>query len=321
MRRAPLARGNLVSIAAPPGAFEGLARMVSSRPLAPTHTSPLRSLRKSASRFDNYDLVTDPAFDPNTQRTTTTELAPRESRAHRTGSLKTSDLLPRHTGYLHGVSLSAVLQMLHLERKSCVVEVSAHGWLGTLTLVNGELVDASAGDVTGEDAACQILGWHDPQTAILDAVDTFRHTVRRPITQLIMDAVRMVDETGMLNPAKLPDFDRDPAVRASGDWEWLIDSLALAGATNIQIVTPDSMPSERRHTGLLGDPGADLARGIRTWATLLGPDVTEVVATRSDHIVILAVLDIDRSEFVYAEAPGPETAELIRRALRSIRRS
>jgi hypothetical protein len=99
----------------------------------------------------------------------------------------------------------------------------------------------------------------------------------------------------------------------------LIDSLALAGATNIQIVTPDSMPSERRHTGLLGDPGADLARGIRTWATLLGPDVTEVVATRSDHIVILAVLDIDRSEFVYAEAPGPETAELIRRALRSIR--
>jgi hypothetical protein len=319
-RPALLARGHLVSAVAPPGAFKGLACMASSRPLAPTHTSPLRSLRKAASRFDNYDLVTDPAFVPNTQRTGTTDLPPREPRSHRTGSLKTSDLLPRHTGYLHGVSLSAVLQMLHLERKSCVVEVSAHGWLGMLTLVNGELVDATAGDAIGEEAACLILGWGNPQTAILDAAETFRHTVQRPITQLIMDAARIVDESGMLNPANLPEFDREPGVRTSGDWQWLIESLALVGATNIQIVTPDSLPTERRHTGFLGDPSADLARGIRTWATLLGPDVTEVVATRSDHVVILAVLDIDRSEFVYAEAPGPETAELIRRSLRSIRR-
>ena len=63
--------------------------------------------------------------------------------------------------------------MLHLERKTCVVEVSAHGLLGTLTLVNGELVDASAGDHSGEDAACEILGWIDPQTAILDGQKHF----------------------------------------------------------------------------------------------------------------------------------------------------
>jgi len=296
--------------------------MVSSRPLAPTTTSPLRSLRRVSDRHDSFDLVTDPAFDPNAQRipTADTDLGRTLPAARRTGTLKTSGLLPRHTGYLHGVSLSAILQMLHLERKSCVVEVSAHGLLGSLTLVNGELVDAATGDFSGEDAAFEILNWIDPQTAILDGADTFRHTVQRPITQLIMDAARIVDETGMLNPAMLPDFDHDQAIRPSGDWQWLIDSLALAGATNIQIVTPDSMPNERRHTGMLGDPSADLARGIRTWATLLGPDVTEVVATRSDHIVILAVLDVDRSEFIYAEAPGLETAELVRRSLRSIRR-
>jgi hypothetical protein len=73
--------------------------------------------------------------------------------------------------------------MLHLERKTCVVEVSAHGWLGALTLVNGELVDASTGDCSGEDAACVILNWTDPQTAILDGAEHFRHTVQRPITQ------------------------------------------------------------------------------------------------------------------------------------------
>jgi uncharacterized protein DUF4388 len=211
--------------------------------------------------------------------------------------------------------------MLHLERKTCVVEVSAHGLLGTLTLVNGELVDAAAGDLSGEDAACQILSWVDPQTAILDGAETFRHTVQRPITQLIMDAVRIVDESVQLNPTNLPEFDRAPGVRESGGWQWLIDSLSMVGASNVQIVAPDSLPSERRQTGFLGgDPAADLARGIRTWATLLGPDVTEVVATRGDCIIVLAVLDADRSEFVYAETPGLETAELVRRSLRSIRK-
>jgi hypothetical protein len=249
------------------------------------------------------------------------DLARANPDTRRTGSLKTSGLLQRHTGYLHGVSLSAILQMLHLERKTCVVEVSAHGLLGTLTLVNGELVDAAAGDLSGEDAACQILSWVDPQTAILDGAETFRHTVQRPITQLIMDAVRIVDESVQLNPTNLPEFDRAPGVRESGGWQWLIDSLSMVGASNVQIVAPDSLPSERRQTGFLGgDPAADLARGIRTWATLLGPDVTEVVATRGDCIIVLAVLDADRSEFVYAETPGLETAELVRRSLRSIRK-
>ena len=89
---------------------------------------------------------------------------------------------------------------------------------------------------------------------------------------------------------------------------------------NVQIVTPDSFPSEPRGTGLLSDPAADLARGIRTWASLLGPDVTEVVATRSEHTVVLAVLDADRAEFIYAETQGPESTELVRRSLRSIQR-
>jgi hypothetical protein len=310
--------------------------MSSTQPLSPPRTSPLRALRQISTQHESLNLVTDPLLSTGTPATSpiyspraqqsasapaTDSLVDHANRVRgQTGYLSPLESTPRQTGYLHGVSLSAILQMLHLERKSCVVEVSARGWLGTLTLVNGELVDASTGDYTGEDAACVILNWADPQTAILDGTDLFRHTVQRPITQLIMDAVRIVDETGALNPANLPAFDRPDHTLHSGDWQWLIDSLSLIGAENVQIVSPDSLPGERRHTGLLNDPNADLARGIRTWATLLGPDVTEVVATRSGHTVVLAVLDADRGEFIYAEAAGPETAELVRRSLRSIQR-
>jgi hypothetical protein len=118
----------------------------------------------------------------------------------------------------------------------------------------------------------------------------------------------------------LPVDRTDSASGKGTDWRWLVDYLALAGAQNVQILTPDMATPEPRPTGSLGDPIADLARGIRTWAALLGPDVTEVVATRGDHTAVLAVLDADRSEFIYAEAPSLETTEMVRRSLRSIRR-
>jgi hypothetical protein len=214
--------------------------------------------------------------------------------------------------------------MLHLERKTCVVDVSAYGWLGTLTLVNGELVDAQVGDVDGEDAAFTILNWVNPQTSIIEGVELFRHTVRRPITQLIMDAVRIGDETGLLNPAKLPEYagDTSSANPAPHDWTWLVDSLVLAGAVNVRIVGSDALVlTEARVTGSLGGSEPDLARAIRTWAALLGPECSEVVVSRADHVAILARISVPDNRFVYAEAPGHETAELIRRSIRSIHRT
>lgn len=282
--------------------------------LAPFSFDDLDNLAEVADLPPIADLLTD----ADTETTAGAEPA-----MHQTPG-GTSELTPRQTGYLNGVSLSAVLQMLHLERKTCAVEVSAHGWLGTLTLVNGELVDASHGEMVGEEAAYTILNWTNPQTSIMDGVDLFRHTVQRPITQLIMDAVRIGDETGLLNPANLPEHDRDDfdvPEPTSDDWQWLVESMTMAGARNVRVLGPTSLGgTELRTTGLLGTPAIDLARALRTWSALLGPDCSEVLVTRSDHIVVLALLNPDRSEYIYAEASGPETAELIRRSLRSVQR-
>jgi hypothetical protein len=319
--------------------------MASTQPLPPIRTSPLRALRKVSAKRGSTDLSLNPIFDLNTapdlhlaevkpfsitddlpevphapigELPADLDAPPRAYSA--TARPQTGDLQVRQTGYLKGVSLAAILQMLHLERKSCVVEVSAHGWLGSLTLVNGELVDASFGDLSGEEAACLILNWPNPQTSILDRIDLFRNTVHRPITQLIMDAARIVDETASLDPAHLPEHAASDSAGTGDDLQWLIDSLALGGASNIQILSPDTLPAEQRHAATLSETAGDLARGIRTWASLLGPDVTEVVATRGDHTAVLALLDADRGEFIYAEAPSLETTELVRRSLRSIRR-
>jgi hypothetical protein len=328
--------------------------MVSTQPLQPPRTPLLRLLSPATSDLDPIALPATPVFDlqtaapvqPASSRPADEELTPfsfddfaAEPHAEElepyssfvedalkreyveTQSAKTGQLVHRQTGFLNGVSLSAVLQMLHLERKTCVVEVSARGWLGTLTLVNGELVDAAVDDSCGEEAAVMILNWSNAQTTIIEGVELFRHTVQKPITNLIMDAVRIGDETGMLDPSRLSAFDAESAesdpIDHSG-WQWLVDSLILTGATTARVVTAG--PGEKRQTGFLGDQTGDLARGIRTWASLLGPDASEVVVTRSDHIAVLAMLDPDHTQLIYAEASGPETAELIRRALRSVTR-
>jgi hypothetical protein len=328
--------------------------MVSTQPLQPPRTPLLRLLSPATSDLDPTTLPATPVFDLQTAApiqpmpvpTADEELTPFSfddfARERETDDLEpfaafvedapepdfvetpgpeTGQLVHRQTGYLNGVSLSAVLQMLHLERKTCVVEVSARGWLGTLTLVNGELVDAAVDDSSGEEAACLILNWSNAQTSIIDGVELFRHTVQKPITSLIMDAVRIGDETGMLDPTRLADFGDEVVENGPVDhsgWQWLVDSLILSGATTARVVTAG--PGEKRQTGFLGDQTGDLARGIRTWGSLLGSDVSEVVVTRSDHIAVLAMLDPDHTQLIYAEACGPETAELIRRALRSVAR-
>ena len=328
--------------------------MVSTQPLQPPRTPLLRLLRPATSELDLAMIPATPVFDLQTAAPVPAEPIPSVDGELRpfsfddiTGEPQTNELEPyavfvedapepdffetsgpetgqlfhRQTGYLSGVSLSAVLQMLHLERKTCVVEVSARGWLGALTLVNGELVDAVVDDISGEEAAYMILNWSNAETSIIDGVELFRHTVRKPITSLIMDAVRIGDETGMLDPSRLPEIEDE--LEASGPvdhsgWQWLVDSLILTGATTARVVTAG--PGEKRQTGFLDDQSGDLARGIRTWASLLGPDASEVVVTRGDHIAVLAMLDPDHTQLIYAEASGPETAELIRRALRSVAR-
>jgi hypothetical protein len=224
----------------------------------------------------------------------------------------TNGLTKRVTSYLNGLSLAAILQMLHMERKTCVVDVSAHGWLGALTLINGELVDARVGEVNGEEAAYTILNWQSPQVMISDGVESVQPSVSRPITQVIMDAARLIDETAALGDG--PEMADEPT--SIEDWQWLTDSLTLFGAQNVCILTMST--SEICATGMLDQQSRDLVRAVRTWTTLLGDNASEVVLTRADRMIIVAPINPSHSAFVYAETLNSETSDRIRRSLRSL---
>ena len=132
-------------------------------------------------------------------------------------------------GYLQGVSLSTVVQLIALERMTCSVSVRAEEGSGRLDFVQGDLVDARAGDLAGTEAAYEILGWTDPSIDISSSVASPARSIERPLAAILLDVSRLADER---LPGWLPEpGDRDeddepaePAVR-SGD-----QAAALAAA-------------------------------------------------------------------------------------------
>ena len=117
-------------------------------------------------------------------------------RAQRPGSgtLGTGLLSPDTKGYIAGLTLFSVLQMLNLDRNSGELRVVSRDRVGILSLVDGELVDAQHRELTGEVAAYEILSWDDAQVEIRDAVAATARRIRTPLHHILMEAVRLQDE-------------------------------------------------------------------------------------------------------------------------------
>ena len=224
-----------------------------------------------------------------------------------TGSLS-GDSPVRHTGYLTGISLSGILQMLHMERNSCLLEVTAGGRLGTLTMVNGELIDAEVGDDHGDATAMRILRWPSPVTSILPSASLVRHSVNMPLTQLLMDAVRLQDED-VLSPEAVEPADAvatRPDPRIPARWCELPALLVELGADVAEVTTAaDDEPAARAGVdeGRLAASAA-VARGVRTWSSLLVDGVDRVHVIAGGRRLVLASLSPDDAAFVYLEAPA-----------------
>ncbi len=96
-------------------------------------------------------------------------------------------------GSLHGLSLIDMLQMFHLARRSVVVLIGAEP-AATLHFEDGEIVHAAQGDQVGVEALRAVLGTKS------GSIRTTRymggpHTIERGFQSLVLDTLRVVDET------------------------------------------------------------------------------------------------------------------------------
>lgn len=101
-------------------------------------------------------------------------------------------------GCLSGISVASFLQMIEMEQKTCLLEVTPLGRArGLFYFENGELYDCSYGALTGEPAALELIAVEEAKLRFRSrSKGTTDRQINTELIGLIMEAMRRKDESG-----------------------------------------------------------------------------------------------------------------------------
>jgi predicted regulator of Ras-like GTPase activity (Roadblock/LC7/MglB family) len=97
-------------------------------------------------------------------------------------------------GTLKDLSLFNLIQLQCNERQRVRVSLTHGQQAGTLICADGELICASAGHLTGEDAVHELLKWENAEFRVDCHPAPVDRNIGVPWTALLLDGVRKVDE-------------------------------------------------------------------------------------------------------------------------------
>ena len=101
-------------------------------------------------------------------------------------------------GMLKGISVANFLQMIALEQKTCLLEITASGGdKGFFYIENGEVFDAAFRGLTGEEAAYALIGTDGASIRFtnIPASKKVKQRIQASLMALIMEAMTRKDET------------------------------------------------------------------------------------------------------------------------------
>ncbi len=98
-------------------------------------------------------------------------------------------------GYITGVSLSSFLQLLELDKKSCTLTVHAGSKEGIMYFRDGEILDASAPNVQGSEAAYAIVSWKNVEIEIENRCSVTEKRIQETLGFILLEGCRRKDES------------------------------------------------------------------------------------------------------------------------------
>lgn len=103
------------------------------------------------------------------------------------------------SGSISGISTSGFLQLIEMEKKTCLLEVQSAGQTqGQLYIVKGDLYDAVCGDLSGEDAAYKVIGWDKVQLSLKELpTNKIQKRIAKNTMAVVMESLSRVDEAEM----------------------------------------------------------------------------------------------------------------------------
>lgn len=96
-------------------------------------------------------------------------------------------------GNLQSLSLTDVVQLLHVNRKTGKLHVINGKHTGTLFVLNGEVIHAETPQTSGEPAAFEVLEWDKGEFEFVAAHLKVASTIHRTVQDLLMESARTSD--------------------------------------------------------------------------------------------------------------------------------
>ncbi|MEZ0328404.1 MAG: DUF4388 domain-containing protein [Dissulfuribacterales bacterium] len=147
-------------------------------------------------------------------------------------------------GYISGVSLQIALQMIELESKTCLITVKSENGTGILFFKNGELFDAKLGQLSGKEAALEIVSWGNAFLEFQNFCPKKQKNIDTPLTFLLLEASRQKDEEMELPKEPNGEELESPYEAAESEGRLVQD------ASSTELSSVDAMDFDRRSTSL-----------------------------------------------------------------------
>ncbi len=181
-------------------------------------------------------------------------------------------------GMLRRVGLQDVLQMECLARSSSVLEVSTAQAHGTIFVVDGQIIHAQAGDVTGEEAFNYLMSLGGGQFHLKPFVEPPARTISGSWEFLLMEAARKRDEAS--DPLTTSPFPSGERAAAETTAETLVAPAPSAPAQHaVESLSVPALASEPVAESEQV-PAVDEGRAVRA------PEPVEVLRPKIDEMLI-----------------------------------
>ena len=102
----------------------------------------------------------------------------------------------RSKGFITGVSLGSFLQLLELDKKTCTLTVRSGKNQGTMFFKHGELMDANTRDLSGTDAAFEIVSWKNVEIILANSCEITDKKISVSLGYILLESSRRQDERG-----------------------------------------------------------------------------------------------------------------------------
>ena len=116
-------------------------------------------------------------------------------------------------GSLKELPLPDIIQLVSVSGKTGKFTLTRDSDRGFIFLKNGQMVDASVGDLVGEEAIYSLAIWNSGEFQFNPGDEPERQTISKSNTNLLMEAARRLDEWRVLSK-KIPSVEHVPELMA-----------------------------------------------------------------------------------------------------------